>query len=103
MTEVMRKAYTEVNEILKMLPKEYVQKVPIKLRDMFEKTRINDYKVDLNPNKSIKEQNVVYETRVILTILKLNYWCESEEEKRRLKEKLINNNKKLQEKYDMFS
>ena len=100
MTKVMRRACTEVNEILNVLPKEYGEKVPLKFRRMFYDARLEDYHVSIDPNKSIKEQNVVYETFVILTILKMNYWCHSEEEKNKLNHLLEENGRRVQEQYD---
>lgn len=101
MTKAMRRACTEVDEILKYLPQEYVNKIPQKFRRMFFDARLDDYPVKINPNKSIKEQNVVYETLVILTILKMNYWCNSEEEKNGINQKLKENEKRVQDKYDI--
>ncbi|MBQ9313881.1 MAG: hypothetical protein IJ220_02605 [Clostridia bacterium] len=102
MTKVMRRACTEVDEILKYLPKEYVEKVPLKFRRMFYDARLDNYEVKINPNRSIKDQNVVYETRVILAILKMNYWCQSEEEKNRVMQTLTENERRFQEKYHIF-
>lgn len=97
----MRRACTEVDEILKYLPKEYVDKVPQKFRRMFYDARLEDDKVKIDPNLSITQQNVVYETLVILTILKMNYWCNSKEEKDRIQKKLEANEKQLLDKYDI--
>lgn len=100
MTKVMRKAYTEVNEILKYMPEEYVNKIPLKFRKMFEDCRLKDYEVNINPDKSINEQKLVYETLVILTILKYNFWCESDEERKLIQTKLRENDQKSQDMYD---
>ena len=103
MTNQMQRAYAEVDEILKYMPTQYIEKVPDRLRQLFNKCRQKIDKVSINPQQSINEQNIVYETKVILTILKLRYWCESEEEKEKLKKNLIDNDMKLKEKYNMFS
>ena len=44
-----RKAFTEVNEIIKIMPNELVEKIPIKFRQMIEEEKDTEY----NPN--IKE------------------------------------------------
>ena len=38
----------------------------------------------INVSKTLEEQNLRKSTIVILAILDMNYWCESEEEKMRL-------------------
>lgn len=38
----------------------------------------------INVSKTLEEQNLRKSTIVILAILDMNYWCESEEEKKRL-------------------
>ena len=101
MTKVMQKAYTEVDEILKYLPQEYVEKVPQKFRRMFHDFKIENYDIDIDPNKPISEQNVIYETRVILAILKYHYWCKSDEEKKQIEEILRKNEKKNKDVYDI--
>lgn len=101
MTRTMRKAYTEVNEILKYIPNEYIEKIPLKFRRMFSDCILPDYKVNIDPNKSINEQKLVYETLVILAILKYNYWCESEEERQKIRVKLKENDEKTKQMYDI--
>lgn len=101
MTKTMRKAYTEVDEILKYMPNEYVKKVPSKFLELFHKARLEEYHVHIDPDKAIYEQNLIYETFVILTILKLNCWCDSEEEKNRIMKQIEENQKKNQDRYDI--
>lgn len=101
MTKTMRKAYAEIDEILKYMPISYVEKVPMKFRRMFYDCKMDDYDVKIDPNKSLKEQKLIRETIVILAILKYNYWCNSEEEKKRLEQKFKENDIKSSELYDI--
>ena len=101
MTKVMRRACTEIDEILKYMPRDYVEKVPMKFRRMFYDARLLDYQVKIIPNRTIQEQNIAYETRIILTILKLNYWCNSEEEKKAIEKKLEENEIRIADQYDI--
>ena len=103
MTKKMQRAYAEVDEILKYMPKQYIEKIPLRLRQLFHNCRQRVDKILINPQQSIKKQNIIYETKVLLTILKLHYWCESEEEKEELKKNLIDNDLKLKQKYTMFN
>lgn len=103
MTNEMLRAYAEVDEVLKYMPKQYIEKIPSRLKQLFHNCRQRVDNITINPRQSIKEQKIVYETKVLLTILKLHYWCKSEEEKAKLKKSLIENDLKLKEKYNMFS
>lgn len=101
MKQVMRQAYSEVNEILKYLPKEKIEKIPQKYMFLFQNCGLEGYKPMIDPNKPINEQKVVHETLVILTILKYNYWCSSDEERRKMEEKMKANDRKNAERYDI--
>ena len=103
MSENMNKAYAEVDKILQLLQSDFVEKIPLKLRDFFSKEKDNEYNVNINPNIPLEEQQLLPETISILALLKLDYWCESEIEKQKLLE-LFNSNEikyqhKLEEKY----
>ena len=86
-------AYTEVDAILNMMDSKYVEKIPRKLRDMFKEERLNDYEPKINSMESLDNQNLQRETLVILSIIYVNYWCESEEERKNLIQKFAENEK----------
>lgn len=90
-------AYTEVDAILNMMDSKYVEKIPRKLRDMFKEERLNDYEPKIDPIESLENQNLQRETLVILAMLNLNYWCESEEEKNNLIKEYAENDKKMEQ------
>lgn len=99
----MNKAYAEIDEILQLLQSDYVEKVPLKLREFFSKEKDEEYNVNINPNIPLEEQKLLPETISILALLKLDYWCESKMAKQELLE-LFNNNEikyqhKLEERY----
>lgn len=97
-------AYTEVDTILSLMDEKYVNRIPNKLREMFKEGKSTDYKPNIDPKKSLNEQNLQRETLVILATLGLNYWCESEEEKQELIKAYSENEKKneaeIREKYN---
>lgn len=84
MTSERMKAYVEVIEILKYMDKKYVEKIPKKLREFFERNCSKDYVFNLNIDKPLIEQNLKTKTLAILGMLNVNYWCESEEFKQKL-------------------
>jgi len=80
-----RQAYTEIDNFIELLDEYNRNKVPKKLREYFKKEKDNTYTKTINPNIPIKEQNLKEETLALIAMLNLQYWCEDEEEKRRLK------------------
>lgn len=96
-------AYAEVDEILNLLEDEYANKIPEKVRNFFKEEKMQDYQPEINVEIPLTEQNLKRETMVILAILNLNYWCESEEEKEKFRKELAKNEKEqkeLEEKYN---
>lgn len=96
-------AYAEVDEILNLLEEEYANKIPEKVRNFFREEKMKDYKPEINVEIPLIEQNLKRETMVLLAILNLNYWCESEEEKENFRKELAENEKEqkeLEEKYN---
>ena len=91
-----RLAYAEINKILDLLEDDYKNRVPEKIREFFRDERDIEYEPIIEPNKLLSEQNLKNETYILLTILELNYWCDSEEEKQELLLELSNNEEKKQ-------
>ncbi len=100
MTKIMHKAYAEVYEILKYMPKEYIEKIPMKFMRMFEDCSLTDYNILIEPNKSLQEQQITYEAKVVMAILKYNYWLDSDG-KQKMMERLKQNDLKNKEQYDL--
>lgn len=75
-------AYTEIDEILNQLDIKYVEKIPQKLRELFKEEKIEDYHPKIDMNIPLVEQNLKRDTIVLLALLKINYWCKDEDEKK---------------------
>ncbi len=95
-TNEFAEAAAEINEILEYLPKEYVEKIPVKLREFFEKVRKQDYVSNIDPYKSLDEQDLKPKTKTLITVIYRNYWC-TKEEREELDKILIENDKKYEE------
>lgn len=96
-------AYAEVDAILNVLEDEYAEKIPEKVKKFFAEEKIKDYEPVIDVNVPLTEQNLKRETMVLLAILNLNYWCESENEKQEFLNELAQNEnekKELEEKYN---
>lgn len=99
-----RKAYSEIDEFLGLLSEEQRNKIPEKLREFFKEEKDQEYKKGINPNIAIKNQDLKEETLGIIALLNLQYWCEDDNEKQRLKQVYAKNEedyqKVFQEKYN---
>lgn len=77
-------AFSEVNEIIKMMPDELTNKIPSKFKEMIEDERNKEY----NPNiqEPLEKQKLKNETIIILGLIYRDFLC-SPDEKKRLQEK----------------
>lgn len=98
------KAYAEVDTILSLMESKYVEKIPLKMREMFKNEKLEGYNPEIDPAIPLDNQNVMRKTIIILAMLNLNYWCENEEEKQKLikiyAENDIKREEELREKYN---
>lgn len=82
-----------------------MDKLPIKLIKAIKENRDLNYNPIYNPSIPIKEQKIKRETLSMIAVLDLNYWCENEEEKIKLKKQFNENElkyqKQLKEKYNV--
>lgn len=92
-----RQAYSEIDEFLSLLQEEQIKKIPLKLREFFKKEKDKEYKKQIDSEIPIKDQNLKSETLAIIAMLNLQYWCEDEQEKERLKKVYAQNEKTYQE------
>lgn len=92
-----RQAYSEVDEFLGLISNENRNKIPKRLRQFFKEEKDINYIKKINPNVPIKNQELKEETLGIIALLNLQYWCDDENEKKRLKEVYAKNEKLYQE------
>ena len=95
-------ALSEVYSIINHLDNNLYKKIPDNFIKMIENNRDLKYDVDIDYTKNINEQNLLHETRVILSLIYRDYLCTKEErEKIILKDKkeLEQNEQMLREKY----
>jgi hypothetical protein len=87
--------YAEVYAVLCTLGDEYVSKVPLNLLDLIADHRDKARDIFLDPDQPLEAQNLSDETISFLAMLKLDYWCETPEEKEQLRHLLdVNEYKK---------
>lgn len=90
---------SEVLEILKYCPKSDVEKLPTKMINLFKQNKLEGANINIDPNKTIFEQNICEETLVTMCLIYRDYWA-TKEEKSELDKILKENQKKLNELYD---
>ena len=94
MIKDITKAYSEVYEILQLLDKVYVNKIPQKFLNLIEKEKDINYIPNIRPNIPLENQHLLEDTINILAMLKIDYWCSDENEKLELI-KLFNDNERI--------
>ena len=92
-------AYAELDEILNLMNNKYLEKIPTKFKDFISREKDKDYINKIDINKPLEEQNLQRKTLVLLAVLRLNYWCENEEEKQEFLNELSENQREQVEKY----
>lgn len=73
------KAYKEVIEVLKYMPKESANKIPQSMIDMFNKKMDISWNFKVDVNKPFEDQNLLDETKAIFANLYKDYWASPEE------------------------
>lgn len=100
-----RKAYTEVDNFIELLDEYHKNKIPKKLREFFKNEKEEKYIKIIYRNIPIKEQNLLQETLSLIAFLNLQYWCDDEEERKRLRKIYTENEKtsmkQMRLKYDI--
>lgn len=99
MNQKYRESLTEVNTIFNLMEKEYIIKIPNKLKQFICNNMDKNYIPNINVNKKLSEQNIKQDTKILLSLIYRNYWCDEEKRKILLEKEIISENKK-NKKYD---
>ena len=82
---MLPKAFTEVIEILKLIPKEEYDKVPNYIIDNMENEKDASYDFKLGKIENFQNQELLEETIAILAVLFRDYWA-TEVQRKKIKE-----------------
>lgn len=88
MEESYRNGLAEVYEILKYADKESLNKILESFKEFIKENK-SDYIAEIDPEKDLKDQDLLYETKVILSVLYRDYWASQDERKQLLEEEKI--------------
>lgn len=98
-------AYAEVDYIIHHMNEKYVEKVPTKLLQFFATIKDPEHEIYVDPRVPLQNQNLKKYTLELLALLHLKYWCEDEERRKELYQKMLENQQKLddqmREKYNI--
>lgn len=95
MTIAYQNALAQIDAILKFMPEDLLEKIPNSFLNLIEQKKSKSYMVNLDLELSLEEQNLLKETRIILSLLYRSYLCNAEQRKK-LK---IEDSKELNERY----
>lgn len=90
------KAYTEVLEILKYMPKDDVDKIPKKLIDTFEYKKDTNYSFTIEENQDFSKLKILDETEAIIVNIFKDYWA-SPEQKAKIETKMKDDIRTIEE------
>lgn len=90
-------AFTEVYEVLKLMPKQLLNKIPNKFYKMIEEERDKEYNPKIQ--EPLEKQKLKNETIIILGLIYRDFLC-SEEERKKLQEKDARELQEVQQKLE---
>ena len=74
-----KKAYSELNEILKVLSEKEQKKIPVELIRNVEANRDIEYKREYDASKELLDQELMAETKALLVAIYQKYLCTDDE------------------------
>lgn len=95
MTNNYEKAYTEVLEILRFLPRNEYDQIPKEEIDFYESHRDKNYQYNYDPAKGINEQPISREANAVLVTIFQDFFA-SEVQKEKLNQMLASNEQRQQ-------
>lgn len=104
--EIYHKAFKEFREIIKFFPKNEYKKIPKHFIDFIEENMDNNYEYKVEHIDDFQNQEMLEETRTLLSIVYRDFLASDEEKKQIIEsenEELLQEEKLNQEKYDVYT
>lgn len=96
-------AYAEVDYIINHMNEKYQEMIPESIRNFFATIKEPGYNANIDPRKPLANQGLRQYTLEIIALLHLKYWCQDEERKQELYNRMKQNQmmieSKIQEQY----
>lgn len=102
MQDITKQSFCEVYDIINHMDKQMKSKISDKFINFIEKNRDLNYRVDIDYSKSITNQNLLHETKVLLSLIYRDYICDEEKKAQLIKqdnECLMQREENLKKKY----
>ena len=90
------KMLSEVYAVVMASGQEYIDLIPDEILEFIAQKKDAYYTPLIDEDKSLDEQGFEKETIAMIAMLKLNYWCQNEQEKEELLNHLETNEQELQ-------
>lgn len=95
-----REAFSEVDEVLKLMPTDLLSKIPVQFRKVISENKDTNYNVNIQ--EPLQEQNLKKETVVILGLIYSEFLVSPEEKEKLQKEDVEELNKIEQETREQY-
>lgn len=92
-TTQLREGIAETLDILKNMDKIYVEKIPEDFMNFLKQNKAEEYRANLDHRLKINEMDLKEQTKDILTVIYLNYWCNDDEKMEYIN--LLNTNEQI--------
>lgn len=76
MNEIYRQAFSEIDEILKIMPLNLLEKIPTKFKEMIKEEKSIEYKPEIK--EPLENYQLKEETIIILALIYRNFLCDKE-------------------------
>ena len=90
-------AISETLHYLKGVKKSDIDKIPNKFMNFLRDNESSNYKCTFDYTKPLSELDLMDETKGLIAMICLNYWCETEKQKNNFKKHISENETKYQE------
>lgn len=103
-----KKSCTEVIEILKHISSEDYEKIPPQIVNVLETDKDNEYHFEYDINKTLNEQNVSKQAKIIIALFFRDYWATEEQREvilvneRKYRNKIEKEKREKYNPYDLF-
>ena len=91
-----KEMYSEVYGILKALGDKYIDKLPKTVLKVITESKEENYNPEYSMSIPLKEQDINRKSLAMIALFHYNYWCETEEERKKFKNMLETNEEKHQ-------
>lgn len=81
METTTKQAFSEVYDIINHMDNEIKEKIPNGFINLVKNNMDINYKIDIDYSQSIVNQNLLHETKILLSLIYRDYICDEKKEK----------------------